>query len=151
MSDWLDDIDGVKDLIDATGEVEITLPRYAKLAIRGAGVRLETDPVAEANRLIVEGSPGFTGAVQTGNHQAAYGEYVRMGAGGGIVTLPPAAAKKNGQVGVLNVAGSNVSVAPSAGNTLQGVTTPIAINATGAGLVLMSDGASGWWIVARTT
>lgn len=148
--DWLDDIDGIKDIYDATSGVPVLQPRYAKLVVKGNGVELVPDPVTEATEFRIQGTPAFT-PIKTASYAAQYGEFVRMGAGGGTVTLPPASAKKNGQVGVINVAGASVSVAPTGVNTINNSTSPYAINTLGYSVILQSDGVNAWWIVARST
>jgi hypothetical protein len=145
---WLDDIDGIKDIVDLTGETPTTLPRYGTLAIEGTGIELTPDPVAGATRLHIHGAPDFT-PVKTAPYAAAYDQLVRAGVGASVITLPSAAAQVNGRVGVINVGGGAVSVAPSGGNTLQDVTTPYAINAKGSAILVQSDGVSAWWIIAK--
>lgn len=147
--DWLDDIDGVKGLIDASGETPITQPRYAKLRVLGNGVAVTPNPVEEANDLTIYGTPAFT-AEKTADYTAKLGEFVVM-ADEGTVTLPLAASGRNRQIGVFNKAGEDVDVAPSGGNTLNGSTSPVAINNANDSIILQSDGVNSWWIVARST
>lgn len=148
MGNWLDDIDGIKDLIDATGETPTTLPRYGKLSIEGTGAQLVPDPVAEANVLRIFGAPAFT-PVKTTPYTAAYDQLVRAAAGASPITLPSASGRLNGRVGVLNVGGGTVNVAPAGGQTLQDVTTPYALTGKGALIIVQSDGVSAWWVVAK--
>lgn len=55
---WEDDIAGVKDVLDGTGSVDITLPRRAKLRISGNGAVISDDPVDGVVDLVFTASPG---------------------------------------------------------------------------------------------
>lgn len=64
MSDWTDDIDGVKDIVDATSAVPVTLPRFAKLQVEG-DAQLVPDIPGSVNRLRIGGQSGFHSATGT--------------------------------------------------------------------------------------
>lgn len=75
--DWLEDIPGVKDMIDGTGGSDVTLPRRARVRFEGDGVEVTDDPVNGATVVTVPATPYLIPtAVKTADYIPAAGELV---------------------------------------------------------------------------
>lgn len=84
--------------------------------------------------------------IKVAGYAAQWSEHVRAN-GAFTITLPPAAERPNGKIGVISLSGSNVVLDPNAAETINGAST-YTIATSGKSVVLQSDGVSDWKIVA---
>lgn len=109
MADWLDDIPGVKDVIDGTGETDVPLPRRAKLRLTSSG-RVADDPVNGWTNVPV-GPWLMPTAVKTSDYLARAGDLVLVDLSDGNVVVGMSSLPAGSCIGVKIVgggAGSNV-------------------------------------------
>lgn len=107
---WLDDIDGVKDVLDGD---DVAYARRARLRITGPGASVSDDPVVEAT--VVTIATLVPTAVKTSNYVAVAGELVLANPTSGDMTVTlPTVVTPGEMIGVkvtTTVAGNSCAIA----------------------------------------
>jgi len=149
MSDWWEGLPGIKDLIDATGETPLEMPRYSKIQVEGAA-QVIPDTVNEVLRIVVVGQSGGLALtpIQDADYSASYGQHVVLGSGDPMpsLLLPAASGQVNGRVGVTATASGGNPISAQGEDDIHGAGPSFTIDASQT-LIFQSDGVSKWWIV----